>query len=84
MLTRAKLGLQASSSRSQQVRTPDPTSQLKLWAENHSAFGVDKLSLVEAKPVGVNPFNYVNITDFNATINRSDVNDLAHLTVKLW
>ncbi|WP_269937143.1 SdrD B-like domain-containing protein [Arthrobacter sp. HY1533] len=71
-----KLGSGKSWGKTTIVQKPsdmNPTNVLRLNAVNASTYPVDSLTLVDPKAGGVNPFNYVNITGFTATL-RAGVN----------
>ncbi|MFJ2618370.1 SdrD B-like domain-containing protein [Glutamicibacter sp. NPDC087344] len=57
----------------------NPTSTLKLEATNGSTYGVNELSIVDPKDGEVNPFDFVNMTGFTATVNNDAAKALAHL-----
>ncbi|NAZ17381.1 hypothetical protein GT020_15105 [Glutamicibacter soli] len=56
-----------------------PTTTLKLNATNTSTYGVDKLAIVDPKAGEANPFDYLNMTGFSATVTDQNVKSLAYL-----
>ena len=59
----------------------NPASELKLAARNDSTFAVDSLSLVDPTAGTVNPFDYVAITGFQATLSGGATPETARLSL---